>query len=297
MITEIYRKCLPAFFRQKVYSLFLGSLLELLRKWRFYFYCKIVVWVAVLIKKNEKINAYVFMNKYGLTMYPGRYSLDYREIEPAVLSDEKLGLFFVLHNEKKLYFPASFTKEKVIEVYRRLLIEQDPQSPHRYLSMDISLEGYTLLDIGGAEGIFSLDAIDYVDQVYLFECEDEWIPALKATFDPWMDKVCIIRMFVGREDSESTLTIDSFMEQRSSPAKLFIKMDIEGSEMQALLGARKTFAEYSSRLKFAICVYHANHDKENISSYLADYGYEYEYTKGFLFVSWALRTAVVRSMN
>lgn len=296
MITKIYRRCLPKTFRGKIYSLFLGDLLETLRMCRFYIYCKLAVLLSFFVKDNQKLNAYTFMNKYGWTSYPGMYSLNYKNLAPTILIDEVNALPFILHNGKRLYFPASFSQEKISMVYRSLLIEQDVRSPHRYVVSSLSLKDATLLDIGAAEGIFSLDMIDYVDSVYLFECDEEWIPALSATFAPWDNKVHIIKKFVGNVDNTHTLTIDSFMRQIPQPNQLFLKMDIEGAELQALQGAKKTLMEYGSRLKFAICTYHSNDDKANISSFLSGYRYKYEFTKGFLFISWCLRTGIVRSL-
>ena len=296
MIIKIYRRYLSETFRNKIYILFLGRLLEILRRCRFYIYCKLAMLLSFFVKGNQKLNAYVFMNQYGWTSYPGMYSLNYKSLTPSVLIDEINTLPFIFHNGKRLYFPASFSQEKIGLVYRSLLIEQDVRSPHRYVVSNLSLKETTLLDIGAAEGIFSLDVIDYVDSVYLFECDEEWIPALSATVAPWNDKVHILKRFIGHVDNECTLTIDSFMRQIPHPNKLFLKMDIEGAELQALQGAKKTLMEYGSRLRFAICTYHSDDDKESISSFLSRYGYKYEFTKGFLFISWCLRTGIVRSL-
>lgn len=79
-------------------------------------------------------------------------------------------------------------------IYRGLYAEQDTESPHYYLHRGIEeLKGRIFLDIGAAEGFSSLQFVDWVDRIYLFEYEDEWIEALTATFLPYQDKCEIVK--------------------------------------------------------------------------------------------------------
>lgn len=55
----------------------------------------------------------------------------------------------------------------------------------------------------------------------------------------------------------------------------FIKMDIEGSELQALHGAEKVITKYKPRL--AICIYHKPQDIYEIGSYLLELVPEYKF--------------------
>lgn len=80
--------------------------------------------------------------------------------------------------------------------YRGLLIEQDKRSAHRYVDSYEELKGKTLLDIGAAEAIFTLDTIEYMDHAYLFECDESWIEALEVTFAPYKEKITIVRKYV-----------------------------------------------------------------------------------------------------
>jgi len=102
------------------------------------------------------------------------------------------------------------------------------------------LKGKVLLDVGAAEAIFALNAIDLVEKAYLFECEKEWIDALELTFAPWKYKVEIVHKYVSDRNNGNHITIDNFLEEKSKK-NLFIKMDIEGYEQAALKGATKTF--------------------------------------------------------
>jgi hypothetical protein len=63
-----------------------------------------------------------------------------------------------------------------------------------------------------------------------------------------------------------TLTIDDLAEQRNLQKVDFIKMDIEGTELQALRGAVQTVQRYKPKL--AISVYHRLADFYEIPEYL-----------------------------
>ena len=47
------------------------------------------------------------------------------------------------------------------------------------------------MDAGCAEGYTSLEVVEEVDHLYLFECDEAWIEALEATFALWREKVTI----------------------------------------------------------------------------------------------------------
>jgi hypothetical protein len=232
------------------------------------------------------------MGKYGITSYPYPYMLEYKKLLITVEFDKTFHLPYVLHNNKRLFFPATYTNEKVIKDYRSLIIEQDEQSSHRYVRSYSELKGKTLLDIGSAEGIFALDTIELVDRVYLFECEDFWITALEATFAPWKEKVSIIKKYVGNKTTDTNITIDDFLSDKMQN-NLFLKMDIEGAEMWAIEGAANTLKN-GSNINCAITTYHRINDPENISDYFKSLGYQFEFSSGLMYWSKRLSKGVIR---
>lgn len=72
-----------------------------------------------------------------------------------------------------------------------------------------------------------------------------------------------------------TLTIDDMVKQRNLPRVDFIKMDIEGAEMNALRGAEETLRRF--RPKLAISVYHNLQDFVDVPAYLDGLGVGYRF--------------------
>ena len=245
-----------------------------------------------LFKKNEKNELYRFLGKHGMRPYPGDYSLKYKEKVFDCFLIGQTGLRYVMHHSKKLFFPKSYTDKAVKKSYRNLLIEQDPDSPHRYIEDYSSLKGKTLLDIGAAEGIFTLDVIDIIEHAFLFECEQIWIEALNATFAPWKDKVTIVPLYVANKNTEKEVTLDKFISSRDLK-NLYIKMDIEGAELTALEGAKETLGREDITL--SVCTYHRTFDAEEINSFLTSQGYKTSFSKGFLYFRKQLNKAVIRA--
>lgn len=293
MLAKLYRSCVPASLRKQIYDLFLGEVMLSLRRFRRWSRGGFVLVFSPFFPKNDYYDAFRFVGRHGETSYPFFGSLKYRGIKAPIFHDDTNGLPYCFHHERKLFFPRAYNDKYIQKVYRHLLIEQDKESPHRYFAEETTVKGKTLLDIGAAEGIFSLDHIDDFDQIYLFECEKEWIEALEATFAPWKHKVEIVEVYVGGVDGEQTTTIDSFLQDKEKD-QLYIKMDIEGAEPDALKGAEKLLQENQS-VKLSVCLYHKQEDEQIIMTYLTKQGYTCEVTTGYLYYQSAMRRAICRA--
>ena len=70
------------------------------------------------------------------------------------------------------------------------------------------------------------------------------------------------------------ISIDDFVNENKIEKIDFIKMDIEGSELNALIGARETITKF--RPKLAICIYHKNTDLWQIPRFIKELVPEYK---------------------
>lgn len=76
-------------------------------------------------------------------------------------------------------------------------------------------------------------------------------------------------------DDAGRLTIDTVALDEMNITPTFIKMDVEGAELEALRGAEKTLRTHRPRL--AICIYHKNEDVLDIPLYLQEIVPDYKF--------------------
>lgn len=76
-------------------------------------------------------------------------------------------------------------------------------------------------------------------------------------------------------DGDSQIEVTTLDSEVGDDKVTFIKMDIEGSELNALKGARKTIMKYKPRL--AICIYHKPEDIYEIPEYILSIVPEYRF--------------------
>jgi hypothetical protein len=278
---------MPDFVKNWMYDLFLGQFLNSLRDIPIWSKGVFIAIFSPLFPNNDYYDAYRFIGKHGVTLYPFKSNINIKLANICLRG----GDWHVIHNGKKLFF-AKRDPNYIKVLYRSLLIEQDTNSPHRYVDSYGELDGKILLDVGAAEGIFALDVIERVKKAYLFECEEEWLEPLEKTFQPWKEKVEFVHKYVSNVDNESCITLDTFAENNGVD-NLFIKMDIEGEELNALLGAQKLLKN-AKNASLAICTYHTDNDAETISNLLTSLGYQCEFTPGWLLVDSQLRKGVCR---
>lgn len=227
-------------------------------------------------KEFDKYTSYLQTNP--LDVFNDNFVTKYKNMDNKVYFDPGNSLYYVFHNNKRMYFSKKYQKEEQVrKYYTSILIEQDPDSPHRYQTERFHVcQGDTVLDAGAAEGNFALDIIDLADKIYLVEADEEWIEALEYTFESFKNKVEIIKGFAG-SGAQGTVTIDNIIGEKKID---FIKMDIEGSEVAALCGAKKTLEK--NNVKLDICAYHAPEDEEKIKKMLKEEAYHTETSDGFM---------------
>jgi len=188
-------------------------------------------------------------------------------------------MHFILHKNKKMYFPEDWNIDNIIANYKMLSGEQDAASPHRYETKEYTVqEGDVIADIGAAEGIWALTYAEKAAKIYLFECENKWIKALEKTFEPWKEKVVIVNKYISDKDDDRNVTLDTFFKDEKIN---FIKADIEGAEVELLKGA-KSILSRTINLSLILCAYHKNKDAQILKDILEYNGFITEYSNRYM---------------
>ncbi len=218
----------------------------------------------------EILAALAFIRKYKLTTFNYAFIFDYEDQDVEVFRDEACGLLYVVEAGKRLYFKRGIAdRAQAADYYNAMCKEQDPRSPHCYTSATHGVQGGAVLDLGAAEGLFSLRMVDQAETLYLFECDPGWIEALEQTFKPYAGKVQLVPKYVSDLDNDREVSLDTFSKSVSGKIS-FVKMDIEGAEIRTLAGARELLRNHPE-CKWSVCVYHHPDDERQVRDLLKDF--------------------------
>lgn len=227
---------------------------------------------------KDQFEAFQYIKANGLSIFPHAFSEKYRDFETKLFFENSLP--YVFHKDKKLFFKRGWSPNQVNHYYKSIVMEQDDESPHLYCDNHFKVEeGDVLIDLGVAEGNFSIENIDKASKVYLFEKNEIWLEPLKATFTDYKEKVNLINKFVGSENTENTVSLDSYPELINK--NLFIKIDVDGAERAVLKGMEKLLLECQT-VKIAICTYHSQNDAIEFENHLKERGFETNLTPGYM---------------
>ena len=229
---------------------------------------------------SEQVQVIDYLKSHELSIFPYPFNGNYSHGAIEVFYDPGKKMRYVLHEGKRLYFKKRWGENRIRRSCTELLREQDTDSPHRYLDHRFSIsKDDVIADIGAAEGNFSLSVIEKVKKVYLFERDQEWIEAMKATFAPWPDKVEIVSKYVSDIDNDSHMRIDTFFKNRKDIT--FLKIDVDGAEEKVLNSCDGVFKS-DVPLKIALCTYHKNGDEKDFTSLLQKNGFDVNPSKGYM---------------
>jgi len=231
-------------------------------------------------KEDHEINEIIsYFKKYAFSVFPYEFSRKYLMTDIDVFFDKSTETRYVIHNNKRLYFPEEWEDDTIRAYYNVLCIEQDKDSPHCYEAEGFVVrENDCIADIGTAEGIWALNYADIAGKIYLFESDGMWIKALQKTFEPWKEKIVFVNKYVSDTNEGNTVTLDSFFKDKRMDC---IKADIEGMEIKLLEGSKKMLTN-ANHLKLLLCSYHSKNDAVEIKEILEKYGFKTEYSKGYM---------------
>ena len=182
-------------------------------------------------------------------------------------------------NGHKMYFKQNWSVLSCKSYLKSLLIEQDYRSPHCYCNQNFNIQNdETLLDIGAAEGNFSLLSINLAKEIFIFEYNNDWFKALTKTFKVFSN-VQIIHKKVDSLTTPNTIALDDMPELFSK--KLFIKMDVEGGERSIFKGMEKLLS-LNPNIRLAVCTYHGYNDAYEFEKYFREKGFQTEFSTGYM---------------
>lgn len=183
---------------------------------------------------------------------------------------------------RKMYFPPDkeFSALEGENFVVDILLEQRPTSPHVYTKDNHQVRaGDVLIDAGVCEGNFALRYVDICSKLYLFEPETKYVAALQQTFKDYRDKVKIIpRCVTDITDAENITLDDAFPDLRGK--NIFLKMDIEGAEPKALLGAKNLLT--NNKVRASVCTYHNADDLIKVEEIFNRYGFRTSTSAGYM---------------
>ena len=228
---------------------------------------------------TERQGVIDYITRRGVQIFPYDFTDKYNPSSIEVFENPSCGLKYVMMDNKRLYFKRRWSMKRIRKSFHDLSLEQDLESPHRYLSTDFTVSSSDVLaDFGAAEGNFSLSVIEKIKKVYLFESDPEWIEALEITFLPWKDKVEIVPRFVSDINDEKHCSGDVFF---AGKELTFMKIDVDGGERKLLRGFADTVSS-ASRMQIALCTYHQHEDEKEFSSMLSAKGYAVSPSGGYM---------------
>lgn len=267
----VYRAITPEFIRDWMYTIRVRLALSQIRRWE----PKVLDSLQNSlepISPSEAIEIKDFINSKGLDTFPYLDLVAEDNFNILIGDDDR---YCVKHNSQIIYFKKQTTRQANFNYYKGLLKEQLPNSPHRYLSDFFQIsEDAIIVDVGAAEGNFSMSLVNKVKKIYIFEANPDWIEALKISFEPYKEKVEIIHKFVSNSTYGESVALDDFFEGKQPPT--FIKLDVEGNEDIVLGGASNLLL--SESLQVAICTYHKHGDDKKYKDFFHQRGFLTEYS-------------------
>jgi hypothetical protein len=231
------------------------------------------------IAENKELkDALVYYQQNPISVFPYNFIKDYENLDFQLNNED--GFPYLLWENKKIFFKQHWSDLHIIRYFKGVIIEQDPDSPHRYLSEDFDVDkDTTVIDIGVAEGNFSLEVVDRAKRVLIFENDPGWVQALEKTFFSYSDRVEIHKKRVGELTSDSSLALDDMHELFTE--KIFVKIDVDGEERKVLAGMKDLLLK-NQHIKVAICTYHNQGDASEFEAFFKDIGFQTSFSKGYM---------------
>lgn len=255
-----------------------GSRLNILRFW--------------LLKNRNNVT---FKQLAGLFFDKSYSSKAKAKIRALILKDDYYLVYFNAFSNP-LYYPNNFSLKSLEQV----IVESFyPQNWHYYEIPQTKVTREDIVvDCGAAEGLFGFMVIDRCKKLYLIEPLPVFCKAMSKTFENKNNATILPIALSNKEKTSQILekdissslsdenggievkvtTLDKLFYKKGEKIT-YIKMDLEGFDCEALIGAENLIRE--NKPKIAVTTYHKYEDAELMTKYLKSIVPEYRFlTKG-----------------
>lgn len=138
-----------------------------------------------------------------------------------------------------------------------------------------TLESNTIVDVGANSGYYTVTFAALNTQAQIFACEPDLelkqkcLTNLNLNQLDFGQRIQWIPKCIGLEQADNFITLDDLLVDAKEP--IFIKMDIDGGELEALKSCNNIL---ESKTCLLIVETHSKELEENCISYLSDLGYD-----------------------
>ncbi|MFA6635889.1 MAG: FkbM family methyltransferase [Candidatus Omnitrophota bacterium] len=137
--------------------------------------------------------------------------------------------------------------------------------------------GYCCYDIGASSGYWSiaLSSLAAPGRIYSFEADRKYADLLDKTIsrNKTKSEITVFNNYVGNlvNGDTNSISIDHLVYENNLPKPDFIKMDIEGAEYDAFLGAMNVLKQFSPKI---VAEVHSEDLRDNCRDLLEKIGYD-----------------------
>lgn len=256
--------------------------------------------IAVKLIANKRKEP--FLSFSGLLQYllkggyfPGNKNKNFDE--QIRLEKTTNGYTKLIFNNQSFYYPSSYSDEFIKLNFSAILNEQGvgttESTPHQYLKENEISENAVIFDLGAAEGFQSKIWAGITSRkVIIFEPDENLVGCLERTFEEEIKDGRVQVIPYGVSDSPkivshfgSSFKLDSLgnlIKKYSLPFPNYIKVDIEGQEMNFLTGASEVLKNLGNSDIIQIAVYHHPDDYIKIPEFLKKFSGKGFMSEGFV---------------
>ncbi len=237
----------------------------------------------------EYIVAYAFVGRYAKEFYPIPFcgNTSYEEFRKSI-KIKKEGAYidsFVIRSQLSAIFESFITRQ------------------YEYFDKVKATQGDVVMDVGALAGetaLYFSNLVGDKGRVYAFEpVQDSYNLLVENLKRNHVKNIEAVKLGLFSENKGAIISngasgasllatnttnkgqkiqlvkLDDFVKEKNLNKVDFIKMDIEGAELDALKGGEETIKKYKPKL--AICVYHKGRDMIDIPQYLKSLVPEYKF--------------------